>query len=74
MRHFPNRILTCAYDIFEYCREKYPTREVHPDRHCPANEFNYFNLKSGEVRIVRRKIEIWKCDYDLGFPYVKRAR
>lgn len=70
----PIRTLICAYNMFDYCKDKYPLREVQPDKHCPNNEFCYFNRKSRNVRVVRNKKEIWICDHEKGYPYMKRVK
>lgn len=71
---FPKGQLICSYDTDEYCKGRYPSRKVDADRYCPHGEYYYFNKKSNQVRRIRNKSEVWACDYEAGFPWMRRIR
>lgn len=70
-RIFGPRVLLCPPALFEYCRDRYPRREIHVIIFIADNEFNYFNRKTGRLRIVKRKTEVWAL---AEFPNSRRLR
>lgn len=72
MKFFRELIASC--DVYDYCKTKFPNRNVIAEAHCPKDTFYYFN-KKGNVRQVNTKYGlILVCDYARGPFYMKPIR
>lgn len=52
-------------------KARYPLRMVWPDAMCPNGQFCYFN-PSGSVRVVHEDGEIFECDLERGYPWMRK--
>lgn len=64
--------LICSFKLFEYCKGRYPKRQVFADPHVDYEEFYYWS-RTGKFRIVINRKQIWINDHDRP-PYRIRVR
>lgn len=68
------REIIAPFRYYEFLKRRYPRRRVIPEAMCPDYEFAYFG-RGGRVRMVRLPdFDIWECDWDRGFPFMKCIR
>lgn len=64
-------LLLCSYKLYEYCKDRYPKREVVADMHVDYDDFYYWT-RTGTLRMVRNKNEVWTLGDD--WPTIVRIR
>ncbi len=50
--------ILASYKMFEYCKKAYPNRDVQSSVHTDHDDFYYWS-RTGRMRLVRNKKEIW---------------
>ena len=63
-------LLICSYKLFDYCKARYPSRNVVADVHVDYDDFYYWT-KTNILRICRNKTEILTGG---PWPYVIKIR
>lgn len=64
-------IIISSYKLLEYCKHKYPLRQVIADIHIDYDDFYYWS-RAGAFRLVRNKKEIWTLGCEC--PEIVRIR
>lgn len=65
-------MILSSYEAYNYCVSRYPGRIVEASAYTdPAVDFYYWNRKN-EMRMVRKRTEIWILDLD--WPGTRRRR
>jgi hypothetical protein len=55
----PKRMIISSHKLFEYCKNRYPTRLVEACAYVPCDDDFYVITNTNKVRIVRNKTELW---------------
>lgn len=66
------REIISSYSLLEILRKRYPKRKIEPDSHVEQGSFYFFRPRDGSVRLGKMDGSIWACDYERGFPYMKK--
>ncbi len=67
----PFDTVICSFKLFNYCKQKYPKRNVQASVYCDYDDFYYWS-KTGKCGLIRNKTEVWVLGRE--WPMIVRRR
>lgn len=67
----PINTIICSYKLHDYCKQKYPKRNIIADMHVDHDDFYYWS-KTKTMRMIRNKTEVWTLGHE--WPVIIRIR